>query len=409
MKFGCIGEKLGHSFSVEIHEKIGLYDYVLMPLSRDELDGFMKRREFDGINVTIPYKKDVIPYLETMSEEAKLCGAVNTIVKRDGKLHGYNTDFAGMRDMLAFGGIEIAGKNVLILGSGGTAGTALKLCRYLGAARAELVSRGEKEGCISYEEAYRRRDTQIIINCTPCGMYPNAGTSPVELKRFPQLCGVADAVYNPQKTEFLMQAEELGIPSVGGLFMLVSQALYAADIFTGRSDLVALAPAIHEAVRSEKENIVLTGMPGAGKSTIGKALAELLGREMIDSDAVIVEEEKKPIPDIFREEGEKAFRDIESRVIRSLSALRGKIIATGGGVILREENVRYLKSNGKLIFLDAPLETLMPTADRPVASTAEDLKKRYEQRYDIYVSTADAIVSVTRDVEENLKKIKQVL
>ena len=408
MKFGCIGEKLGHSFSVEIHEKIGLYDYILMPLPRDELDGFMTRRAFDGINVTIPYKKDVIPYLETMSEEAKLCGAVNTVIRRDGNLHGYNTDFAGMRDMLRFGGIEVTGKKVLILGTGGTAGTALKLCRLLGASRAELVSRGGTEG-ISYQEAYERQDTQIIINCTPCGMYPNAGASPVVLKRFPKLCGVADAVYNPQKTEFLMQAEELGIPFVGGLFMLVSQALYAAEIFTGREELVSLAPAIYEAVRSEKENIVLTGMPGAGKSTLGKTLAELLGREFIDSDAVIAEEEKKSIPDIFRQEGEKAFRDIESRVIRSLSALRGKVIATGGGVILREENVRNLKSNGKLIFLDAPLESLMPTADRPVASTAEDLKKRYEQRYDIYRSTADAIVPVTRDVAENLKKIKQVL
>ena len=205
----------------------------------------------------------------------------------------------------------------------------------MGAARAESVSRGGKDGCITYEEAYGRRDTQVIINATPCGMYPNAGTSPVDLSRFPCLCGVADAVYNPQKTAFLMAAEALGIPCIGGLYMLVSQALYAAQIWTGRTDLVSLAPSIYEAVRSEKENVILIGMPGAGKSTLGKALAAKLGREFLDSDAVIEAEEQKPIPQIFREVEEKGFRDIESRVIRSLSALRGKVIATGGGAILR--------------------------------------------------------------------------
>lgn len=409
MKFGCIGEKLGHSFSVEIHEKLVLYDYTLMPVPREELHDFMTRADFDGINVTIPYKRDVIPYMKEISEEARLCGAVNTIVKKDGALYGYNTDFAGMRDMLSFGGIEIGGKNVLILGSGGTSGTAKKLCDALGASRAELVSRGGKDGCITYEEAYGRTDTDVIINATPCGMYPNAGQSPIDLSRFPGLCGVADAVYNPQKTALLMQAEDLKIPCIGGLYMLVSQALYAAGIWMGREDLISLAPSIYEAVRREKENVILIGMPGAGKSTLGKAIAAYLGREFLDSDTVIEEEEKKPIPQIFRELGEKGFRDIESRVIRSLSALRGKVIATGGGAILRKENVENLRSNGKLLFLDAPLETLMPTGDRPLTSTAADLKKRYEERYDIYLASADAVIPVTRSVEENMEKIKQVI
>lgn len=409
MKFGCIGEKLGHSFSVEIHEKLALYDYTLMPIPREKLHDFMVQRDFDGINVTIPYKKDVIPYLKEISFEAKLCGAVNTIVKRDGELYGYNTDFAGMRDLLAMGGIEIQGKKVLILGSGGTAGTAKKLCGVLGASRAELVSRGGKDGCITYEEAYTRGDTEVVINATPCGMYPNGGKSPIELARFPRLCGVADAVYNPEKTALLMEAEALGVPCIGGLYMLVSQALYAAEIFTGREDLLHLAPAIYEAVRREKENIVLIGMPGSGKSTLGKALAARLGRDFLDSDAVIEEEEKKAIPEIFREVGEQGFRDIESRVIRSLSALRGKIIATGGGAVLREENVKELRSNGTLLFLDAPLETLMPTGDRPLTATFDDLKKRYEERYDIYCASADAVIPVTRDVEQNLKRIQEVL
>ncbi len=409
MKFGCIGEKLGHSFSVEIHEKLGLYDYTLMPIPREKLHGFMTRADFDGINVTIPYKKDVIPYLKDISPESKLCGAVNTIVKKDGALYGYNTDFAGMRAMLSFGGIEVKGKKVLILGSGGTAGTAFQLCQALGAKRVELVSRGHKDGCIPYDQAYARKDTQIIINATPCGMYPNAGTSPIDLARFSRLCGVADAIYNPEKTAFLMEAKSLGIPCVGGLYMLVSQALYAAEIWTGREDLLHLAPSIYEAVRAEKENLVLIGMPGAGKSTLGKAIAREMDREFFDSDAVIEKEEQKTIPQIFREVGEKGFRDIESRVIASLSALRGKVIATGGGAVLRDENVRALQSNGKLIFLDAPLETLLPTDDRPLTGTAADLKKRYEERYHIYLASADTVIPVTRDIEENLKRIKQVL
>ncbi len=409
MKFGCIGEKLGHSFSVEIHEKLGLYDYTLMPIPREKLHDFMMQREFDGINVTIPYKKDVIPYLKEISYEAQLCGAVNTIVKKDGELYGYNTDFAGMRDLLAMGGIEIEDKKILILGSGGTAGTAKKLCEVLGASRVELVSRGRKDGCITYEEAYARTDTEVIINATPCGMYPNAGSSPVDLSRFPRLCGVADAVYNPEKTALLQEAAALEIPHIGGLYMLVSQALYAAEIFTGREDLIHLAPAIYEAVRREKENIILIGMPGAGKSTLGKALAEQLGREFLDSDAVIEAEAGKTIPEMFRSAGEQAFRDLESGVIRSLSALRGKVIATGGGAILRDENVKHLRSNGTLLFLDAPLETLLPTGDRPLTATAADLKKRYEERYDRYRACADAVIPVTRDVEQNLRKIEWVL
>ncbi len=409
MKFGCIGEKLGHSFSVEIHEKLALYDYVLEPVPREKLHDFMTRADFDGINVTIPYKRDVIPYMKEISPEAKLCGAVNTIVKKDGALYGYNTDFAGMRDMLAFGGIGIRGKKVLILGSGGTSGTAKKLCDALGAATAELVSRGGKDGCITYSQAYERTDTEVIINATPCGMYPGAGVSPIDLSRFPRLCGVADAIYNPQKTALLMCADAMGIPCVGGLYMLVSQALYAAQIWTGREDLISRAPEIYQAVRREKENIILIGMPGAGKSTLGRALAEKLGREFLDSDAVIEGEMGKPIPQIFREVGEPGFRDVESRVIRDLSALRGKVIATGGGAVLRKENVEHLRSNGKILFLDAPLETLMPTGSRPLTSTAADLKKRYEERYDLYLASADHVIPVTRNVEENLEKIRKVI
>ncbi len=409
MKFGCIGEKLGHSFSVEIHEKIGLYSYELWPLEKEKLSHFMKRADFDGINVTIPYKKDVIPYLSALSPEAKLCGAVNTVVKREGKLYGYNTDFLGMKDLLSFGHLSVKGKNVLILGSGGTSRTALCLCESLGAKRVHRVSRSGKDGCLTYEKARELSDTEILINTTPCGMYPKAGESPVDLSFFPRLEGVADAIYNPQKTRLLMDAEASGIPCVGGLYMLVSQALYAAEIFTGITGLCARARGIYEEIKREKENIVLIGMPGSGKSTLGRDLAERLGKEFFDSDTVIEEEEKRTIPEIFAAEGEKAFRDAESRVIRSLSALRGKVIATGGGAVLREENVSFLKSNGRLIFLDAPLSDLTATASRPLSSTPADLEKRHKERYEIYLAVCDERVSVSRNRKENLDLIQKVL
>ncbi|MBR7165110.1 MAG: shikimate dehydrogenase, partial [Clostridia bacterium] len=223
MNFGLIGEKLGHSFSLPIHQALGLYEYEICPIPRENLDDFLTKREFRGINVTIPYKRDVIPYLKEISPEAALCGAVNTVVNREGELYGYNTDLMGMRALLEKGGIAVTGKKVLILGSGGTSGTALALCKSLGAERVHLVSRTGRDGCITYEEAYTLTDTEVILNTTPCGMFPNADACPVTLSRFPQLCGVADAIYNPLKTKLILEAEKRGLPAIGGLYMLVAQ------------------------------------------------------------------------------------------------------------------------------------------------------------------------------------------
>ena len=409
MKYGCIGEKLGHSFSLEIHEKIGLYDYVLKPLAREEVPGFLKKRDFLGINVTIPYKKDVMPHLSEISPEAALCGAVNTVVNRGGRLMGYNTDFLGMKELLAYGKIPISGKKVLILGSGGTSGTAQKLCESLGAERINRVSRSGRDGCLTYEEALRLSDTQIILNTTPCGMYPDLEGSPISLEGFPSLEGVLDAVYNPAKTTLLQDAEKRGISHIGGLYMLVSQAVHAASIFTGREDLLCRIEPIFREMEEEKRNLVLIGMPGCGKSTLGRILARRLGKELIDSDEEIEKETGKKIPALVAREGETAFRDAESRVIRRLSALRGKVIATGGGAVLRRENVEYLRGNGTLNFLDAPLHALTATSSRPLSSTREDLEKRYRERIEIYAESADIRVPVTRDEKENVERIRKVL
>lgn len=406
-KFGLIGEKLGHSFSKTVHEKLGRYRYELWPIEKEKLSDFMTNADFDGINVTIPYKKDVIPYLDEVSEEARLCGAVNTVVRRDGKLCGYNTDIFGMKHMLRRAGIALKNKNVLILGSGGTSGTALCLCRMEGAKRVERVSRTAKDGAISYEKALTRKDTEVILNTTPVGMYPHMGQSPIDLSEFPHLEAVADAIYNPLKSQLIMEAEKRGLRATGGLSMLVSQAMYAARLFTSDDSVLDRCEEITKEIYSSKENIVLTGMPGSGKSTIGKALANQLGREFFDSDEEIVREAEKPIPQIFAEEGEAAFRDLESRVIRSLSEKEGIVFATGGGAVLREKNIDILRGNGRIFFLDAPLSTLVSTTDRPLSSTPEALRQRYEERYGIYCATADVTVPVTRNLEENLVALQK--
>jgi len=406
-KFGLIGKKLGHSFSGLIHEKLGRYSYELWPIEKEKLHDFMTNADFDGINVTIPYKKDVIPYLDEISEEARLCGAVNTVVRRDGKLYGYNTDIFGMKNMLRRAGIALKDKNVLILGSGGTSGTARCLCKMEGAKRIERVSRTAKDGAISYEDALTRKDTEVILNTTPVGMYPNMGISPIDLTAFPKLEAVADAIYNPLKSQILLEGEKLGVRTTGGLSMLVSQAMYAARLFVSDDSVLDCCEEITKDIYSSKENIVLTGMPGSGKSTIGKALADAMGREFFDSDEEIVREAGKPIPQIFAEDGEGAFRDLESRVIRSLGEKEGIVLATGGGAVLREKNIDILRGNGRIFFLDAALATLVSTADRPLSSTPEALRQRYEERYDIYRATADVIVPVTRNLEENLKAIQK--
>lgn len=408
MKYGCIGEKLGHSFSVDIHRLINEYEYVLAPMPAEELERFMTERDFIGINVTIPYKRAVMPYLEKISDEAALCGAVNTIINKDGKLYGFNTDFLGMRALIEKNGIELSGKNVLILGSGGTSGTASALCRALGAGRVERVSRTPKDDMINYETATMRADTDVIINTTPCGMFPNLFGQAIDISAFPRLSGVVDAVYNPLRSQLVLDAKSRGINAVGGLYMLVSQATYAAEIFTGKN-ITDRTDEIYDKLVKGKENIVLIGMPGSGKTTIGKKLAEKLSFEFIDTDDEITKLDGREIKDIFSNDGERYFREKESEVIRFAAAKQSAVIATGGGAILNDENVRNLKMNGKLIFIDAPLGDLAATLSRPLSSDRAALEKRYAERYDRYRSIADITLPISRNIEENLGLIERMI
>lgn len=420
MEYGLIGEHLPHSFSKEIHEKLEWYTYEIRELRPEEVAAFMTKHDFKGINVTIPYKKTVIPFLEEMTDRAKMIGAVNTIVNKDGKLYGDNTDFYGMEKMLERAGLDLQGKKVLILGTGGTCLTSKAVAKHMGARRVECVSRHgisdvsgiteemQKDGSavLSYEAAYRyRADTEVIINTTPVGMFPEADAVPIDIDRFPSLIGVADAIYNPLTTKFVQQAKAKGLIGVCGLYMLVAQAMRAAENFTGSVISDETMDRIYDSLVHEKQNIVLIGMPASGKTTIGRLLAEVTGRCLIDADEELVKEAGVPITEIFRTEGEKGFRDRETETIRKISARSGCIISTGGGAVLRDENVRLLKQNGQLIYLDRKIESLIPTDDRPTANSEEKIRALYKVRYPLYINAADVVIDNNRTLEESIRQI----
>ncbi len=404
MQYGCIGEHLVHSFSKEIHNKIGDYDYILREVARGELDAFMTERDFAAINVTIPYKQAVIPYLAEMSGRARAIGAVNTVVNRGGKLYGYNTDFAGMKALIGRTGINVSGKKVLILGTGGTSKTAAAVAADMGARQILRLSRTPSGiGVIGYDEAYARHsDAEVIINTTPCGMYPMCDGIPIEPERFPRLEGVADAIYNPLRSNLVRRAAAHGAAASGGLYMLVAQAVAAAELFFDAAYGESVTESVYRGILSAKENIVLTGMPACGKSTVAKLLSERTGRTVYDTDALIVEREGMEITDIFAKHGEEYFRDAESAVIRDVSQIGGCIIATGGGAVLRSENVSALKSNGRVYFIEKPLGELIPTDDRPLAHSAEAIRKRYSERYATYCAAADEIIAASGDHSSSL-------
>lgn len=393
MEYGCIGEHLSHSFSKDIHEKIGSYKYELKEIPREQLSEFFKERDFKGINVTIPYKYDVIPFLDEISDKARAIGAVNTIVNKNGRLFGDNTDFDGMSALILKNDVSLEGKTVAVLGGGGTSKTAVKVCEALGAKRIYRVSRTPGEFDISYGELYEKaRDINVIINTTPCGMYPRLFESAVEISKFPELSGVFDAVYNPLRSKLVCDAKKLGIKTEGGLYMLVSQAVFAAErFFPGKTDL-SLCDSIYKELFKKKENIVLTGMPGSGKTTVGKLVAEKTGKRFFDADELISEKAKMSVSDIFSVYGEKYFRELEAETLKELSSETGAVIATGGGAVLKEENIDCLKENGLVFFLNRDISEIVPTADRPLSSNYDDLKKRFDERFKLYVKSSDRII-----------------
>ncbi len=417
MEYGLIGEHLPHSFSKEIHGRCADYDYQLTELTPEEVPAFMEAKAFKAINVTIPYKQTVIPYLTEIDEAALGIGAVNTVVNRDGKLYGYNTDFYGMVSLIRRIGISLEGKKVLILGTGGTSHTAQAVAKAANAAAVITAGREVDHPDVTFAQAYEKHtDADVIINTTPCGMYPYAdGTpdragTPIDLSRFPNLCGVVDVVYNPLRTNLVLDAKERGLPAEGGLYMLVAQAVKACRIFLGQGTegMDELTDRIYGQIAAEKENIVLTGMPGSGKSTVGKALAQAMNRPFIDTDEEIVKAAGKTIPEIFAEVGEIGFRELEAQVVRDVAnRSTGCVIATGGGAILRDDNVRALRRTGRLYFLNRSLEALLPTEDRPLASTAEAIRKRYEERYDRYLATCDKEIVTDEVVEHTVQTVRK--
>lgn len=406
MRYGLIGEHLGHSFSKEIHESINNYTYEICEVSKEAFDDFMIKRDFVAINVTIPYKEKVIPYLEYIDEAAKLIGAVNTIVNKNGKLYGYNTDFLGLRDLILVNGIDITDKKVVILGDGGTAKTSFAVAKSLKAKSIHFVSLFPDENKCSYEDCYNiHNDAEIIINATPCGMYPKCDDTIIDISKFKKCLAVVDVIYNPLKTTITRNAEKLGIKAVNGLYMLVAQAVYASGIFMDTKYDTNIINNIYNKILKQKQNIVLIGMPSSGKTTIGKILSEKLGKEFIDTDDLIVDKIKMPISNFLTKDNEKEFRDIEEEVIKEVSSKNNLIISTGGGVIKRNNNIFRLKANGIIIFVDRPLSLLEVTSDRPLSNNRSDLEKLYTERYDLYNQASDIQIINDGDINIIIEKI----
>ena len=389
LKCGLIGEHLGHSFSPLIHGYLADYSYDLVELTPDELGDFTASNKLDAYNVTIPYKKTIMPYLDVISPEALAIGAVNTVVRKGDQLYGYNTDYFGFCYMLDSSGIDVKGKKALILGAGGAAATVCAVLRDRGAA--EFVTLSSKEN--TPENVKRHADAEIVINATPVGTYPNNLVSPVDLTIFPKLCGVLDVIYNPTRTALLLQAEQLGIPYINGLPMLVAQAVKAFELFTDTQAKDSACERIIEKIRFDTENIILIGMPGSGKSTAARIIAEKLSRPLFDSDGVFCEKYGRTPADVITSDGEEAFRDMESDVIKELGKKSGAVIACGGGVVTKERNYSPLHQNGTIVFLERALENLSKKG-RPLSASCS-IEELYNSRIDAYNAFADIKVNST--------------
>ena len=402
-RFGLLGEKLGHSFSVPIHNMLADYEYGLYEKSPSELNEFLKNPTLDGMNVTIPYKKDVIPSCTWRSAGAKRIGSVKTMVLKEDGWHGHNTDYYGFVYMLKTAGISPLGKKVVILGSGGASLTVQCAVCDLGASEIVVISRiGEN----NYNNIDRHFDAEIIINTTPVGMYPNCPDSLINLDNFGKCCGVADLIYNPSQTKLLSDAAMLGIPFVNGLPMLVAQAKYACEIFTDEKISDDKIDEIVKKIESQLKNIILIGMPGSGKSHIGKLLSEQLKRPFADCDEMIVSREGN-IEDIFSHHGEDYFRQVETDVIKDICKESGYIISTGGGCVTQERNFNLLHQNSIVIWLNRNIDTL-PTDGRPLSKSG-NLKEMYKKRKPMYERFCDFKVNNNGTPEETVNKIKELL
>ena len=404
MKCGLLGEHLGHSFSPQIHRLLADYSYRLFEMPEGEVSSFLKSDSFDAINVTIPYKKTVMPYLREISGEARRIGSVNTITRlKDGGLRGDNTDYFGFSYMLDKSGISVKGKKVLVLGSGGASETARTVCADREARSVVVISRSGKD---NYTNLCNHADAEVIVNTTPVGMFPNNGVAPVKLSDFPALEGVLDMIYNPARTQFLLDAKRLGIPHINGLYMLVAQAKKACEIFLDTAIADSVIDKITSSIEAQTGNIILVGMPGCGKSSLGELLADKLNRELIDTDGMIVKKAKMIIPEIFAKFGEEYFRGLEHEAICEAGRQSGKIISTGGGAVTRFENYEPLHQNGKIFFVHRTLSEL-PTDGRPI-SQSNDLRELYNKRLPLYRRFCDKEIDNNRSLQETADEIIKI-
>ena len=404
MQCGLLGRKLGHSYSPQIHGQLASYNYSLFEKEPEELEGFLKNGNFVGLNVTIPYKKDVIPFLDQLSPVARRLGAVNTIVRRgDGSLVGHNTDYFGFRYLVQQSGLDVSGKKVLVLGSGGASNTAVAALQELGA-RVVIISRSGEN---NYGNLHLHANASVIVNTTPVGMYPNTGVSPIDLGCFPQLEGVLDVVYNPARTQILLDAENRGLVAMNGLWMLVAQAKESAEWFSGETIPDSRIVQIHAALRAQMENIILVGMPGCGKTTIGRLLARETGKQFVDADEALEARVGRKITDIIPTDGEAAFRCLETETLAELGKQSGFVIATGGGCVTQERNYPLLHQNGTILWLTRALDKL-PTEGRPLSQTGK-LQQMLATRQPLYRRFADAVIENDGTVEETLAQIRAAL
>ena len=403
MNCGLLGRRLSHSYSPQIHAGLGSYSYCLFEKEPEELEAFLRGGEFSGLNVTVPYKKAVIEYLDELSPVAKQLGAVNTVVRRDGRLIGHNTDYFGFASMVRQSGLDVSGKKVLVLGSGGASNTAVAVLQELGANVVVISRSGENH----YGNLERHADAAVIVNTTPVGMYPNVEAAPLSLNGFPDLEGVLDVIYNPARTKLLMEAESRELIVCNGLLMLVAQAKESAEWFTGKSIPDSVIASIHAKLKAQMENIILIGMPGCGKSTVASLLGNLLGRQVVDADAQIVKDVGCSIPEIFASGGENTFRKLETKVLEGLGKQSALIIATGGGCVTRLENYYHLHRNGRIFWLTRDIEKL-PTEGRPL-SRANHLHLMYTARRPMYQAFSDVIINNDAAPEEAAQAIMDYL
>lgn len=405
LKCGLLGEKLGHSYSPQIHSMLADYEYKLFEKSPEELEDFLKSGEFDGLNVTIPYKKSVMPYCAELSPTAAQIGSVNTIVRRsDGSLYGDNTDAFGFEKLIVHNGIEVKDKKALVLGTGGASVTAQAVLKNLGASEVVVISR---KGEDNYENIAKHADAEIIANTTPVGMYPNNGKAAVDLTQFPKLSGVLDVVYNPARTALLLQAEKLCIPCAGGLYMLVSQAKRSCELFTGNSIPDSEIDRIERVLSHQMQNIVIIGMPGSGKTAVSTMLAERLGRKIFDTDMIVSEKAGMTIPEIFAAQGEAGFRKLETEATAEVGKLSGNIISTGGGVVTVADNYELLHQNGVIVWIERDTNKLARDG-RPI-SLSSDLNELYAARLPLYERFADIKADNNGDINDTVNAIMEMI